>query len=126
MELDVGAVALALGGAIVGAALVTVVLRIRRRARRKPRIVEAPNSHYRAPGVADLMDRERWESIRLERLHELNREEVRALLGRLKADGIRALSRSDRDFLDRMARVAGTHRPGRSGSASANPSAAPG
>jgi hypothetical protein len=48
-------------------------------------------------------ERERWESIDLERLHPLNREEVRRLLTLADADGVGALKPSERLFLDNMA-----------------------
>lgn len=48
-------------------------------------------------------ERERWESIDLERLHPLNREEVLRLLALVDADGTGALTPSERLFLDNMA-----------------------
>ena len=66
------------------------------------RRVEAPNSQYKSPYVLDLEAKERWQSIDLERLHEVNREEVEKLLGKLAVTNIRALSTSERAFLDRM------------------------
>ena len=47
-------------------------------------------------------ERERWESIDLERLHPLNREEVRRLLSLADVDGMGALKPSERLFLDNM------------------------
>jgi hypothetical protein len=66
------------------------------------RRVEAPNSQYKSPYVLDLESKERWQSIDLERLHEVNREEVEKLLGKLAVTNIRALTASERAFLDRM------------------------
>ena len=66
------------------------------------RRVEAPNSQYKSPYVLDLESKERWQSIDLERLHEVNREEVEKLLGKLAVTNIRALTTSERAFLDRM------------------------
>ena len=66
------------------------------------RRVEAPNSQYKSPYVLDLEARERWKSIDLERLHEVNREEVEKLLGKLAVTNVRALTTSERAFLDRM------------------------
>jgi hypothetical protein len=66
------------------------------------RRVEAPNSQYKSPYVLDLEAKERWKSIDLERLHEVNREEVEKLLGKLAVTNIRALTTSERAFLDRM------------------------
>ena len=66
------------------------------------RRVEAPNSQYKSPYVLDLESKERWQSIDLERLHEVNREEVEKLLGKLAVTNIRALTTAERAFLDRM------------------------
>jgi hypothetical protein len=66
------------------------------------RRVEAPNSQYKSPYVLDLESKERWQSIDLERLHEVNREEVEKLLGKLSVTNVRALTASERAFLDRM------------------------
>jgi membrane associated rhomboid family serine protease len=76
-------------------------LRWRDRSRRK-RVVEKANSFYAAPGVRDQEARERWESIPLDHLHELNRSEVEALLERVRTLGVRSLTQTERDFLDRM------------------------
>jgi hypothetical protein len=65
--------------------------------------VEAPNSQYSSQGVRNHEDRERWAGIELGALHPLNRDEVQRLLGVVDADGIAALSRKDRVFLDNMA-----------------------
>lgn len=46
---------------------------------------------------------ERWETIDVSELHELNRAEVQSLLDRVKREGAAALSGSERQFLDRMA-----------------------
>ncbi len=45
---------------------------------------------------------ERWKSIPVETLHELNRVEVEELLQRVEADGPDSLSSDERDFLNRM------------------------
>jgi hypothetical protein len=45
----------------------------------------------------------RWEAIEVSRLHELNREEVLVLLQKVNALGVKSLSASERQFLDRMA-----------------------
>ena len=66
------------------------------------RRVEAPNSQYKSPYVQDLEAKERWQSIDLDRLHEVNREEVEKLLGKLAVTNVRALTTSERAFLDRM------------------------
>ena len=57
-----------------------------------------------SPGV--LSDRSaiaRWKSIPVSSLHEINREEVERLLAKVDAQGARALTQAERDFLERMA-----------------------
>ncbi|HSR43141.1 MAG TPA: rhomboid family intramembrane serine protease [Longimicrobiales bacterium] len=52
-----------------------------------------------------LQDRtavKRWESIDVESLHELNRDEVVHLLEKARTDGARSLTTEERQFLDRM------------------------
>ncbi len=78
-------------------------LRWRRQKVSASRRVEAPNSHYSSQGVRNQEDRERWGRIDLSMLHPLNGEEVRRLLDIVDAEGIGALSRKDRLFLDNMA-----------------------
>ena len=111
MDTNLGLVLL--GAGLATAILLCVGLLVRRSARRRkrPRVVEAPNSHYRSRGVQNLLDRERWEGIRIDRLHEVNAEEVRALLARVRANGVRGLAPSDRAFLDRMVTAVGTDGP---------------
>jgi hypothetical protein len=75
----------------------------RRRRVATRRRVEAPNSYYSSQGVRNQEDRERWGQIELTRLHSLNRDEVSRLLAIVDAEGIGALSRKDRVFLDNMA-----------------------
>lgn len=53
--------------------------------------------------VGDRIAVARWKGISVERLHELNREEVERLLSKVTNDGPASLSRSERAFLDRMA-----------------------
>lgn len=84
-------------------ALVVVwVLYRRAKKAQKRRRVEAPNSEYKSKYVLDLEAKERWEHLDLSFLHEVNREEVEKVLAKLKATSVRALSRHERDFLDRM------------------------
>jgi hypothetical protein len=83
-------------------------LRIRHLVRRRRlaaarRRVELPNSHYSAPGVRRLADLERWGRIRLDRLHPLNRDEVRRLLRLARDAGSDTLAPRERQFLDNMA-----------------------
>jgi membrane associated rhomboid family serine protease len=54
------------------------------------------------PGSGDRASVQRWESIDVAKLHELNREEVQNLLGKVSKLGIRSLSPAERQFLDRM------------------------
>lgn len=90
--------------AVETAALVAVTILYRRaRKAHKKRRVEAPNSAYKSPYVEDLEARERWESMDLGRLHEVNREEVEKLLTRIRATSIRTLTSHERAFLERMA-----------------------
>lgn len=67
------------------------------------RIVERPNSYYASKGVRDQEDEEWWSSIRLDHLHEVNREYVERLLRQIRAAGVETLSREDRAFMERMA-----------------------
>lgn len=89
------------------AALVVLAILYRKaRKESKVRRVEAPNSEFRSPYVEDLDAKERWERMDLESLHEVNREEVESLLKKVRSDGIRSLSDTERAFLDRMAEAA--------------------
>ncbi len=72
--------------------------------RRRHRRVVKPQ--VRRQKVAPVDEREsirRWESIPRERLHEINREELEVLLGKVKKAGSQALTSDEREFLDRMA-----------------------
>lgn len=85
-------------------ALVTTVLLYRKAKKEgKQRRVEAPNSEYKSKYVMDLEARERWERMDLSRLHEVNREEVEKILAKVRATSVRALTVSERAFMDRMA-----------------------
>jgi len=48
---------------------------------------------------------ERWKSIPVDSLHELNRSEVRSLLRKVDAQGAESLSDEERAFLNRMANM---------------------
>ena len=89
----------------VNTATLAVVFVLYRKARKaqKKRRVEAPNSQYKSQYVMDLESKERWESIDLAGLHEVNREEVEKTLAKLHATSVRALTSGERAFLDRMA-----------------------
>jgi hypothetical protein len=82
---------------------VTIVLYRRLKKANKTRRVEAPNSSYKSKYVMDLEAQDRWERLDLDRLHEVNREEMVKILAKVREGSIRALSQSERDFLDRMA-----------------------
>jgi hypothetical protein len=90
---------------VLQAILLGVLWRGYRRERRanRQRRVEAPNSEHKSPYVIDMEARERWESLDLTRLHEINREEVEATLAKMRATGVKSLSGAERAFLDRMA-----------------------
>lgn len=95
--------------AVLGSVALMRVLRARRRARR--RVVEKPNSHYTSPIVRDVETRHRWHGVRLDRIHEINREEVVRLLARVEAIGVDSLRANERVFLDNMAEISGTRTP---------------
>ncbi|HEX7049376.1 MAG TPA: hypothetical protein VF188_04105 [Longimicrobiales bacterium] len=84
-------------------------MRVRRRARR--RIVERPNSYYTSKLVQENETRHRWHDIALDRIHEINREEVVRLLARVEAAGVEVLRPNERAFLDHMAKLAGRTPP---------------
>lgn len=91
-----------LGGAVVGFLFLKWWQRKRGEAKRKFQKQMRPDA---SPGgfVGDRVAVARWKGISVESLHELNREEVQRLLGKVKADGPGSLSASEREFLDRMA-----------------------
>lgn len=86
---------------IVALVLVVMLYRRVRRSERERR-VEAPNSAHTSPYLEDVESKERWNALDLERMHEVNRVEVERILGKLRATSIRALTTSERAFLDRM------------------------
>lgn len=55
-----------------------------------------------AAGVGDRGALDRWRSISVEGLHELNREEIVRLVDKAERDGPRSLTEVERQFLDRM------------------------
>jgi len=75
--------------------------------KKRARRVEQPNSFYKSPGVHRQNMHERWMSIRLDELHELNRAEVQNLLARVQADGVKGLAPYEIELLDRMANAQG-------------------
>ena len=84
-------------------ALTTAIV-VYRRARKaqKQRVVERPNSQYKSQYVADLESKDRYQTLDLARMHEINREETQKILAKLRTGTVRNLARSERDFLDRM------------------------
>ncbi len=59
-------------------------------------------------GGGPLQDRAamaRWEAIDVAGLHELNRDEVLFLLDKVRTAGVRTLTPTEREFLERMARA---------------------
>ena len=97
---------------LAGAALTIALVRAARAQRRaKRRTVELPNSHYTSQLARAVETRHRWHSIALDKIHEINREEVVRLLAKVEALGVDALRPNERIFLDTMARLAGTTPP---------------
>ena len=76
------------------------------------RVVERPNSFYASQGVQDQEDEEWWRRIRLERLHEVNREYVERLLRQIDGAGVDTLNREERAFMERMANLEAPPRRG--------------
>lgn len=95
--------------AVFAALAVLRAVRARRRARR--RVVEKPNSHYTSPVVRENETRNRWQNIALDRIHEINREEVVRLLAKAEISDGAALRANERAFLDYMVELAGTRPP---------------
>jgi len=93
---------------VLSTAIVVGIVRavmVRLEKRRRARTVEKPNSHYTPKLVLDRDARNRWRSIPLERIHEINREEVRRLVNKVEALGVDGLTIRERDFLERMAEL---------------------
>ncbi len=92
-----------LGG--LGCAYLFLKLRERQAQARKRRWLEGGGSGggrpAKARGSRQVLDR--WQAIERDRLHELNREEVDALLDKISTSGAQSLTPEERSFLDRMA-----------------------
>jgi hypothetical protein len=88
---------------IIVPAVRAVIVRAMRK--RQPKRVEKPNSYYTPKLVLDRDSRDRWRSISLESVHEINRDEVRRLVDKVDALGIDSLTSRERIFLDRMAEL---------------------
>ena len=102
---------------IVALVIAGVSVRIALRERKKRliaarRVVERPNSFYASHGVQNQQDAEWWAAIRVERLHEVNREYVERLLARVSALGVDSLNRDEKAFLERMANLEAPTRVG--------------
>ncbi len=69
------------------------------------RVVERPNSFYASKAVHNQEDEEWWRRIELERLHELNREYVERLLRQIDTAGVGTLTKDERAFMERMAKI---------------------
>jgi hypothetical protein len=95
-------------GAFAGAVAFGIARSLRRRIQPRARTVEEPNSHYTAPGVRVRETEARWKSIALDRVHEINREEVKRLLEKVEALGVESLGPRDRNFLNHLADLFGS------------------
>ena len=96
----------ALGFAVLGGIGIRIWYRRWRRARiAARRVVEKPNSHYSSEIVKHQVDRERWETVNLDLIHPVNREEVERLLAVADVQGPEALSTRERLFLENMTRL---------------------
>ena len=93
-----------LGGAVAG----WLYLRTWER-RRRSQVAQQPTSKGKPPGLRkspstrDVDAVERWKAVPRERLHEINREELEALLKKIDQSGVKALTPNERAFLDRIA-----------------------
>lgn len=70
------------------------------RARRRRRVKQRMQGVVKARPEAEM--RRKWELIRVDELHELNRAEVISLLRKVQSFGARSLTVDERAFLDRM------------------------
>jgi hypothetical protein len=96
-------IGIGIGALLVLAVASAVHARIERR--KRPRVIEAPNSHYTSKLVLDRDAHERWKEIPLERVHEINRGEVSRLLVKIEEYGIDRLTARERNFLERIAEL---------------------
>jgi len=64
-----------------------------------------PTGNRPQPKV-DAATLQQWQAIALDALHEINRDEVRAILAKAKKSGLSSLTQEERAFLDRMAKTA--------------------
>ena len=96
------ALRLLISGLSILAPVVVVALYRRVRQTHPQRRVEGPNSQYQSRYVADIEAKESWKGLDLERMHRINRDEVKLILSKLRATRVGALTASERAFLDRM------------------------
>ncbi len=75
------------------------------------RVVERPNSFYASKSVHNQEDEEWWRGIELDRLHELNREYVERLLRQIDGTGVGTLTKDERAFMERIAKLDAPPRP---------------
>jgi membrane associated rhomboid family serine protease len=88
-----------LGGFVGG----YVFLRLRG-GRERRRVLRAARPSVVERYAAELrIDTSRWETIRREALHEINRAEVDRILAKMRASGAASLTPDERAFMDRMA-----------------------
>ncbi len=64
--------------------------------------IEASGSTAGVADGDDLRAKESWERLDLKKMHRVNREEVERVLAKLHETSVRALTPSERAFLDRM------------------------
>ena len=77
----------------------------KRRIVAESRVIERPNSFYASKAVHNQEDEEWWRGIELDRLHELNREYVERLLRQIDGVGVGTLTKDERAFMERMAKL---------------------
>jgi hypothetical protein len=87
---------------IVQSVMLGVLLRLYVHARQLHGRATRPPDPGAPPPLVELEARQRWESLDLSRLHELNREEVEKLLAKVRGTGVKSLTAGERAFLDRM------------------------
>ena len=63
---------------------------------------ESTDSDFTSLDVSDKDATKSWEGLSLEGMHRVNQEEVRRILTKLEEMSIRAVTPSERAFLDRM------------------------
>ncbi|MCI0435138.1 MAG: hypothetical protein L0271_16085 [Gemmatimonadetes bacterium] len=99
-------------GAALGAMLYAAGRALLSRLRRQERVIEEPNSHYTSKSIRDREIEASWKRIALERVHEINRDEVRRLIAKAERYGVDALGPHERTFLDHLAKLFGTRDDG--------------